>query len=78
MNYYPEKMVHWYKFHDEDNYDWDYQLDRARSQVECKLEKWWSLAKFRHDKYSDYYEKTVEETIWYHLERTYIYENGLV
>jgi hypothetical protein len=65
MNYDPEKMFNWYLIHEnEDSDEWDYQLGVARNDVEDKLKKWWSLAKFRHDKSSDYYESKVETTIW--------------
>jgi hypothetical protein len=43
-------------FHD------DYLRD-ARIEVEDKIRKWWSKEKFEHDKYSNFYEASVEETI---------------
>jgi hypothetical protein len=78
MKYSPEDMVAFFEWHVQDNEDWDDYLERAREDVEYKLRKWWSRAKFEFGKYSNYYELYVEETLWYHLERNIIYDNGLV
>jgi hypothetical protein len=79
MKYGELDMIYWYEYDEAILREYhDEYLERARVEVEEKIKRWWSKEKTRWNKYDNIYEKTVEETIWYHMERTVIYEKGWV
>jgi hypothetical protein len=53
-------------------------LEKAREDAEYKLRRWWSKARIEYCLTKYEYEKYVDETVRYHIERTILYENGLV
>jgi hypothetical protein len=78
MNYYENDMIDRYEQEEELREEYNDWTDWAKEEVELRIKRWWSVEKFRWDKYASFYDRVVEDIAWYHLERTKIYENGLV